>query len=592
MLESLTIRHIALIDEASVLFHDGFQVLTGETGAGKSMVVDAVNLILGSRADRDLIRTGCSSASVEAVFSVSRENRKALEFLENEQIEYDGQTVTVYREISASGKNICRVCGVMLPVSRLRDLSSCLMDIHGQSDHQFLTNPDIHLSFLDQTGDAAHRELLERTQADCAAFLSSHRKYAKLVRKNEHSEERVRILQRDLEELSKVNLVPGEEEELHEEWKQLSRAVKESDTLRTINDLISGSEIGDSSLARIRAAAESMKKMSSENSQLEALGEKCSGLYYELEEISYQLSLLLSKAEADPFRLEKIESRLDLIHRLEKKYGTEAKDLPRLVSEKQTEYEELLNLDKEIASASKEHKQLLAQYRNTARELTSSRKKLAADFEQRIMKELGDLGMAHTVFRVEFKPNETGRPLMPTPEGDDRVEFMISPNPGEPLKPLARIASGGELSRLMLAIKSMEASHRGVDSMVFDEIDTGISGRMAQTVAEKMIAISRTHQVICVSHLPQLAAAADHQYLVRKGIEGERTRTFVSELTPEERIGEIGRMISGADGITEESNHYAAGMLRAAEDLKRQQAAGKRHKQAETERNEKKKCLQ
>ena len=216
----------------------------------------------------------------------------------------------------------------------------------------------------------------------------------------------------------------------------------------------------------------------------------------------------------------------------------------------------------------KEHRQLLARYRSTAKALTASRKELARTFENRMTGELKDLGMENTWFEVLFRPNESDRPQMPTASGDDRIEFMISPNPGEPLKPLAKIASGGELSRLMLAIKTLEAAHTGVESMVFDEIDTGISGRMAQVVAEKMIAISGNHQVICVTHLPQIAAAADYQYLVRKATSGERTNTFVTELDKEGRKEEVARMISGADGITTDAMEYAEGMLKAAGDIK------------------------
>ena len=218
---------------------------------------------------------------------------------------------------------------------------------------------------------------------------------------------------------------------------------------------------------------------------------------------------------------------------------------------------------------SSEHKKTLARSRSTARELTESRKKLSDLFEKKMMKEVGDLGMGNTLFRVDFKPNETGRPLMPTQQGDDRIEFMISPNPGEPLKPLAKIASGGELSRMMLAIKTLESSHSGVESMVFDEIDTGISGRMAQVVAEKMVSISGARQVICVTHLPQIAAASDYHYLVQKTTDGSRTKTSVLELGHQERVAEVGRMISGADGITEESNAYAERLIHAAEDKKR-----------------------
>ena len=573
MLESLTIRHIALIDEASITFHRGLQVLTGETGAGKSIVVDAVNLILGGRADRDLIRTGCDKASVEAVFNASGQI-KVRAFMENECIEYDGQTVTVYREVSQNGKNICRVCGVVIPLSRLKELASLLMDLHGQSEHQFLTDPEMHMQFLDQTGGKDHQELLEKVKNDCESFLRNHRAYIKLVRRNENREDRLRSLGRDLEELRRAKLQPGEDEALRQEKQRLQIAEKASSGMRRAYESIASGDSGASALSRFKAAADLLKAVKDPADTITELAQRAENLYYEMEEVAYQLSLIIEKSEADPARLEQVEERLDLIRRLERKYGLGSDELFNAVSSMEAEYEELCGMEDRMTEMAAQHKKLLSAYRASARELTNSRHELAKAFEANMMRELNDLGMGNTKFCVDFKANDTGKPLMPTEKGDDRIEFLISPNPGEPLKPLARIASGGELSRLMLAIKSLEASHNGVESMVFDEIDTGISGRMAQVVAEKMIAISGERQVICVTHLPQLAAAADYQYLVSKDVSAERTHTSVKELNRAERIQEVGRMISGADGITPESTAHAQGMLSAAEKKKKADRPG------------------
>ena len=569
MLESLKIRQIALIDQVILYFHDGMQVLTGETGAGKSIVVDSVNLILGGRADRDLIRAGCESASVEAVFMI-RENTRIRQFMEQESIEYDGSTVTVYREISKSGKNICRICGVLMPVSRLRDIAPMLMDIHGQNEHQFLTDPDRHLAFLDQTGDERHQTLLEKIKADYEEFIQNHRAYAKLVRQNENRESRLRALERDLEEIQKAGIETGEAEKLLKLRKALAEKQKRAKSLRAVHELISGEENGISCLSRIKEASDAMKAMSLQDNSIQELSGRCESLYFELEEIAYQVSLMTEKEEYDPGALDRADNRLDLIHRLERKFGTDADDLPAQQKKMEEEYKELTELEEKISEMSAEHKHLLSIYRTTARELTESRKSLAASFENHMIRELQELGMGNTRFQVAFIPNDSGRPIMPSEHGDDRIEFMFSPNPGEPLKPLAGTASGGELSRLMLAIKTLESAHSGVESMVFDEIDTGISGRMAQVVAEKMITISRGRQVICVTHLPQIAAAADYHYLVQKQVCDERTVTSVHELDQSGRISEVSRMISGADGVTEESDAYASQMLRAAEEKKKQ----------------------
>ena len=563
MLESLTIRRIALIDEATIVFHRGMHVLTGETGAGKSIVVDSVNLILGGRADRDLIRTGCEKASVEAVFTLSG-NQRIRDLLAREEIDWDGRSLTVYREISAAGKNVCRICGVMVPLSLLRETAPLLIDLHGQSEHQFLTDPGRQLAFLDQAGGRDHQALLERIRKDHDRFIENHRAYAKLIKQNGNREARMRSLERDLEELRKAKIIPGEAADLLAKRKKLAEDEGKREALDGIRDCLYGGEDGTSALARIKDAADRLKTIGLRDAAAAEIGEKCESLYYELEEIAYQVSVMTERTEADPGALEKADSRLDLIHRLERKYGADDGELPGILQKMEEEYLSLTDLEDRIAETAAEHKRLLSVYRNTARELTASRKKIASVFEDKMMRELGELGMERTVFSVSFKPNESGKPLMPMPLGDDRIEFMISPNPGEPLKPLARIASGGELSRLMLAVKTLESAHTGVESMVFDEIDTGISGRMAQVVAEKMLRISEDRQVICVTHLPQIAAAADHQYLVRKDVAEGRTNTSVDELDAEGRTDEIGRMISGADGITGESRKYAAQMLRAA----------------------------
>jgi DNA repair protein RecN (Recombination protein N) len=460
----------------------------------------------------------------------------------------------------------------MLPTAKLKALASFLMDLHGQSEHQFLADPEMHLVFLDQTGNREHNNLLCRISEAYENFIINHRAYAKLVKEGEHREDRMASLEKDLELLRKANLQAGESEKLQEEKQRLRAAEKAISGLRSVDECLTGENAdGSTSLSRIKTAAAMLKDLAGQgeqNSEIGGISERCNTLYFELEEIAYEVSGIIDRTNADPARLEKIENRQDSIRRLERKYGMDAGEISRMLEKLENEYEELSGLEDRINEMAREHKQLLARYREAAKELTSTRKRLAKQLEEKMTRELKDLGMENTRFEVMFKPNESGRPTMPTPTGDDRIEFMISPNPGEPLKPLAKIASGGELSRLMLAIKTLEAAHTGVESMVFDEIDTGISGRMAQVVAEKMIAISGNHQVICVTHLPQIAAAADYQYLVRKAVTGERTNTFVAELDEEGRKEEVARMISGADGITNDTLQYASGMLKAAGEIR------------------------
>lgn len=563
MIISMRMHNIALIEDLTLEFGDGLHVMTGETGAGKSIVVDAVNLVLGGRADRDLIRTGTEKAWVEAVFDAAG-SREVAEWAEAQSLEdYDG-TVTLYREITRTGRNLCRVCGVVMPVSQLKEVAALLMDVHGQHEGQFLMNSQFHLLFLDAAGGEDYQELLGRVDAAYQAFIVNHRQYGRLVRENEKKEYRMESLKKSLEELKKAKLKPGEEESLTAEKERFRHSEKIATAVQTAHQAISASDDNESVLTRVKEAMNALRGLASLGEPYVSLAQRCESSYYELEELGYELSALAESDEFDPVRAEFVETRLDLIRRLERKYGD---TIPEILAEQermQDEYNNYASMDQQLATMGAEHKRLLLAYRSLARELTAARHALAEAFEKNMMTQLKDLGMGSTVFKVSFAQRPEGKVLMPQSVGDDVIEFMISPNPGEPLKPLSKIASGGELSRLMLAIKSLEAEKGGVGTMVFDEIDTGISGRMAQVVAEKMNIIARNRQVICVTHLPQIAAMAAHQFLVEKRVEGERTNTSVRCLTEEERIGEVARMLGGADGSEDSARSHAAHMLEVA----------------------------
>ena len=569
MIRTLTIHNIALIEHIGVELHDGMTVLSGETGAGKSIIVDAMTLILGGRADRDLIRTGCERASVEAEFAAgSAEGLR--DILDREGIEFDGESVTFYRELTAGGRNICRINGVMVPLAVLKEAAATLLNLHGQSEHQFLADEEKHLSYLDMMGDAEHRRRMEETKEAYSRFITNHRTYAKLVKMNDGRERRIDSLRRELDELHRAGIAPGEEERLTEESRRLHKASRIREKLDRICALTSGGEEGGDALHQLQTAARELSSLEGEDSAFAETAKRCESLTYELEEIAYSINGLSDRYEFDPIAMERTENRLESIRKATRKYGPSEEDVLKNQEEMEAELQTLLELDEKLEKTGAEHRKLLSNYRKAARELTASRKQIAETFTQQMMKELKDLGMEHTVIEVAFEEKTDGKPVMPTPGGDDRVCFMISPNPGEPLKPMAKIASGGELSRLMLAMKTIEAGRGGTQTMIFDEIDTGISGRMAQAVAEKMILISRRQQVICISHLPQIAAAADHQILVHKGVRDGRTMTETDELTGEERIREVARMISGAEGITEDAKQYAGQMIEAADRRKRE----------------------
>ncbi len=566
MILSMRMRNIALIEELSLEFGDGLHVMTGETGAGKSIVVDAVNLVLGGRADRELIRTGTDKAWVEAVFDASG-SAAVMQWAASQELEdFDG-TVTLYREITRSGRNLCRVCGVVMTLSALREVATLLMDVHGQHEAQFLMNPQYHLLFLDAAGGADYQALLSRVDAAYQAFITNHRQYARLVKENEKKQYRMETLKRSLEELEKAKLKPGEEEALSAEKEKFRHSEKIASAIRTAHQALAASDDSEAVLTRVKEACTALKTLTPFGEEFDSLSRRCESAYYELEEIAYELAALSEKGEYDPIRAEQVEARLDLIRRMERRYGQTVAEVLAQQEKFQEEYDNYVSLDAQVAKTGAEHKRLLAQYRQLARQLTEARHGLADVFEKNMMQQLSDLGMGHTVFHVSFALRPEGKVFMPQSVGDDVIEFMISPNPGEPLKPLSKIASGGELSRLMLAIKSLEAEQGGVGTMVFDEIDTGISGRMAQVVAEKMALIARKRQVLCVTHLPQIAAMAAHQFLVEKRVEGERTNTSVHALNDEERIAEVARMLGGADGSEDSAMTHAAHMLRVAGNL-------------------------
>lgn len=565
MILSLQMCNIALIEKLTIQFGEGMHVMTGETGAGKSIVVDAVNLVLGGRATREIIRTGEDKAWVEAIFDASGSD-SVRQWCEAENLEdFDG-IVTLYREITRSGRNLCRVCGIVMPLSALKEIAALMMDVHGQHEAQFLMNSQFHLLFLDAAGDEDYQKLLGQVDAAYQAFIENHRQYARLVKANEKKQHHMESLRKSLEELTKARLRVGEEETLTSEKERFRNSEKITMAVTRAQQAISANEDSEAVLSRIKEAADALHSLAAFSVEYEALAKRCDSAYYEIEEIGYELAKMAEQGDFDPVRAEKVETRLDLIRRMERKYGSSIAEILDEQAKMQEEYDRYVSLDSDVAEMAAEHKKLLAQYRKMARRLTEARHQLADTFEKNMMMQLQDLGMKNTVFKVDFASRPEGKVYMPQSVGDDVIEFMISPNPGEPLKPLSKIASGGELSRLMLAIKSLEAEKSGVGTMVFDEIDTGISGRIAQVVAEKMALIAQHRQVICVTHLPQIAAMAKHQFLVKKKLEGERTNSSVRLLTPEERIGEIARMLGGADGSESSARSHAEHMLRVADE--------------------------
>lgn len=567
MLVSMTVRNIALIEKLHIEFHQGMHVLSGETGAGKSILVDSINLVLGERADRSLIRSGCEKASVEALLDVSG-CPKVLDILQENALEADGGIISIQREITTSERNLCRVCGVIVPLALLRKITELLVDVHGQHDHQSLLDAKKHMGFLDAFGDKAFMQKKAEVAQAWHIWKESSSKFAALRKENAQRTERQAYLMSRVKELDAAQLTIGESEKLIAERDLFQGAERVDAALRSAYEKTYYGSKEQSAFSQLKEAAEAMRAVDELDERFKNIAARLEAAHYEVEEIGIELRDLLSQVSFDPERNEEVLERLDLIRRLERRYNMPADELVNHYEEIRDELNRLGSMEDRLRRAESDYKQKLAAYRSLAAELTEKRRELAAWFEDRMEDELNSLGMQNTQFACVFEQPAPDQKKIPTPEGDDHVAFYIAPNPGEPLKPLDKTASGGELSRLMLALKAVGASQEDIPCMIFDEIDTGISGHIAEVVAEKMAYIAKYHQVLCVTHLAQIAAMADTQYLVKKNVTDNRTYTHVTELDESGRINEVARLIGVSNQQQESGYAHAKSILSAAKQWK------------------------
>lgn len=559
MLLELTIRNIALIESLCIEFAQGFNVLTGETGSGKSIVVDCVNLVLGGRADRDFVRTGAEKGSVQGLFDIAG-NVRAKAFVEEVGVDCADDLIAVSRELSRSGRNICRISGVIVPLSTLKQLTGMLLDIHGQHVHQSLLSPMMHIEFLDAFGSAEHQELRKKVAALYTERTSLAASLKKLMKDSAEKERLADMLSFQVNEISSAKLKKGEEEKLTAKLRVLENSEKIKSSVETAYVMTyRGDGRMISAQEALLRAADSMEGLSSIDTRYAELAARLRELYYSVQDLGYELRDVLDHLSYDPALIDKISERLDLIDRLERKYGPNLDDVIAFGEQAAARLTAIQSSDASIEEQKKLLKKLDASLKSACEQLTASRRALAESLAASIMDQLRDLGMGKTRFEVRVDPEPK-----PTIDGADQVEFMISPNPGEPLRPLATTASGGELSRIMLAMKAIAMDVDGVDSMVFDEIDTGVSGRMAQVVGEKMCRIACNRQVLCVTHLPQIAALGNAHYLVEKRVENDRTETLVRRLDDDGRVRELSRLVGGAED-SESSLSHAAHMLHDAD---------------------------
>ena len=556
MLSVLHIENIAVIEQAEILFEGGFNVLTGETGAGKSIVIDAISAILGERTYRDVIRTGASRAFVSAIFTGIPEHAW---FSEN-AVPFDEQELQVQREIFADGRNVCRVNGRPMSVAALKKLGARLINIHGQHDSQQLFDEENHLVYLDAFARddaelAAYREAFEQWQA-------VRREMQKLTMDEAEKLRLVESLQYQIEEIRAAELKPGEEEQLKERRKVLQNAEKLSDCLLAADEALYGGDASDGAAGLLSNAERALSKVSALGADMESLYQKISDLMYSVQDAADELRAMRDDLSYSEGELEEIEERLDAIHKLKRKYGASVEDVLDYLAKSEQRLDEIAFASDRLEVLQKKQTQLQSQAVRLGELLREKRQAAAEQMQAQICEELRQLDMPKIQFVCEFSQQE------PAENGLDRVRFLMSANVGESLKPLSKVASGGELARIMLAMKQVLAQQDGVPTLIFDEVDAGVSGRAAQKVALKLWSVSKGRQVLCVTHLPQIAAMADAAFTVEKRVEQGRTFTNVIHLDEAGRQQELARLIGGSM-VTETTLAGAAELLRLANEAKR-----------------------
>lgn len=556
MLSLLHIENIAIIESADISFDSGFNVLTGETGAGKSIVIDAISAVLGERTSREVIRTGAKSAVVQAVFAGSL----PLKWLEDNGFPVTDEELMLQREIQGDGRNICRVNGRPLTVTQLRELGRQLLNIHGQHDGQQLLDPDYHLGYLDSFGKTA--SLMEEYQSAYRAMADLRKRIAELAMDEAERSRRVDTLEYQIKELERAELRPGEDEELDARKTLLRSSGKLMEAIQEAQFALSGGDDSQGACDLISEAEGAIRSVTRLGPQLEELGEKLTALRYAADDAAEVIRDFSDAFDFSPEELDQLESRLDVIYRLKKKYGPTVADMLDYLERSKAELEQIQDADDTIQRLEQALEQARTEAAKRGAALSDARKAAADNLQKRVQEELRQLDMPKVQFMTDFTPNPGQDGMDDT--GMDQVQFLMSANLGEALKPIQKVASGGELARIMLALKNVLAEDDGIGSLVFDEVDTGVSGRAAQKVAEKLADVACRKQVLCVTHLPQIAAMADTHFSVKKGEQKGRTFTQVERLEQKGRVEELARLIGGAT-VTDVLRRSASELLEQAE---------------------------
>ncbi|MDN4848458.1 DNA repair protein RecN [Ligilactobacillus salivarius] len=552
MLQELSIKDFAIIDEIQISFQPKMTVLTGETGAGKSIIIDALGLLAGGRGSTEFIRKGEKKAVIQGLFTLPRE-ANTYNILEEYGIDSEDGQIILQRDLYRGGRNICRINGMMVNLATLRKVGETLIDIHGQNEHQELMKPENHIDLLDEY-DKKTSELRNQYQV----VYQNYRKLKLSMEKKEADEkawaQRLDMLNFQVKEIGEAGLKINEEDELVEEKNKLDNFQAIHDALELSYQILSGEKIDV--VGNLGNAMNELSDVSDLSENLQEINTKISDAFYSLEDVARDISDELDSMEWNGERLNEIEERLELIHQLKRKYGDTIEDILHYHSRIVKELREMENAEQNSEKQERQLSEALEKVKELAIKLSKQRKKSAKKLEKMIHEQLSALYMDKAVFEVKFLNNSKLYS-----KGIDKVEFYIQTNPGEEMGPLAKIASGGELSRIMLALKTIFSQKMGVTSIIFDEVDTGVSGRVAQAIAEKISQISNNSQVLCITHLPQVAAIADNHYYISKSVNDGRTETSLEELDEKQKIREIARMLSGSE-ITELTLKHAEELIK------------------------------
>ncbi|MDH8870254.1 DNA repair protein RecN [Staphylococcus epidermidis] len=553
MLQTLSIKQFAIIDELDINFSDGLTVMSGETGSGKSIIIDAIGQLIGMRASSDYVRHGEKKAIIEGIFDID-ESKDAIKILESLAIDVDEDFLLVKREIFSSGKSICRINNQTVTLQDLRKVMQELLDIHGQHETQSLLKQKYHLQLLDDYADNQYSDLLNQYQLSYKQYKNKRKELEELESADQALLQRLDLMKFQLEELTEASLKEGEVDQLESDIKRIQNSEKLNLALNNAHQVLTDENAIPDRLYELSNYLQTTNDIVPE--KFVRLKEDIDQFYYILEDAKHEIYDEMANTEFDEQVLNEYESRMNLLNNLKRKYGKDITELIGYQSKLANEIDKIENYEQSTSQLREEIKTLYNEVIDIGKKLSQERRRVARELRDHIVSEIQNLQMKDANLEISFKPLDE-----PTIEGIEFVEFLISPNRGEPLKSLNKIASGGELSRIMLALKSIFVKSRGQTAILFDEVDSGVSGQAAQKMAEKMRDIAQYIQVICISHLPQVASMSDHHLLISKASNADRTITQVKELKDENKIDEIARMISGAS-VTELTRENAKEMIK------------------------------